>query len=260
MKLHKETIQIQHLLGQYVRDGIERKIPGVHPDRIKHYRRLVNNVVTDTMNTAFPISRAAVGPDVWTSLVDEFFTREDPGVPQLWKLPFEFYRFHLTRNTGKAIKHPYLSDLLYFEWMEIEVHVMPDREIPDFRNEGDLLKDILVVNPEYEIIQLQYPVHRYSAKLSPEHKGNYYILIYRMPDSGNVHFMDLSELHLYLLDHIVEREIPLDAIKREIALAAGIESETYLDEALNQLMAEWLQKRLILGFRNDTETSTNLKS
>jgi len=113
MKLRKDTERIQYLLGQYVRDGIEREIPGVTPGRVKHYRRLVYNTLKDTMDTAFPIARSALGAEEWDRMVHDFFSQEALQVPQIWKLPLEFYRYHTAHDTGARIGKPYLSDLLF---------------------------------------------------------------------------------------------------------------------------------------------------
>jgi hypothetical protein len=248
MKLRKDTERIQHLLGQYVRDGIDRAIPGVTPGRVKHYRRLVYNVVKDTMDTAFPIARSALGSGEWDRMVYNFFSQEELQVPQVWKLPLEFYRYHTARDTGTSIGKPYLSDLLYFEWIEIEVHTMPDRPYPQVKTDGDFLKDVLAFNPEHEIIRLKFPVHLHPAESSIPLKGDYYVMVYRMPGSGNVKFLDLTELHVYMILKMVEDRIPVASITGEIAMAAGIESETYLEQVLEQFIRELMEKKLVLGF------------
>ncbi len=248
MKLRKDTEHIQHLLGRYVRDGIDRIIPGVAPGRVKHYRRLVYNVVKDTMDTAFPIARSALAEEEWDRMVHEFFSLESLHVPQIWKLPREFYRYHAAHDTGDRIGKPYLSDLLYFEWMEIEVHTMPDRPFPEIRTEGNILSDPLAFNPEHELVRLAYPVHLHSAEQSIRLKGDYYVMVYRMPGTGNIQFLDLTELHVYMILKMIEERIPLASILGEIAQATGIESETYLEEALGQFIRELIDKKLVLGF------------
>src|SRR5210317_158344 len=115
MHLRKETITIQENLGEYCRTGHHQELPGLTPGRIHHYRRLISNVVHDTLRTAFPISVAALGEETWRLLVEEFFSSGLPQTPQVWKLPFEFYTFHASRETGQRIQRPFLEELLYFE-------------------------------------------------------------------------------------------------------------------------------------------------
>ncbi len=250
MSLREETIQIQELLGEYCRTGEEQELPGVTPGRIQHYRRLVWNVVSDTLATAFPITVAALGEDSWELLVDDFFAAGLPQTPQVWKLPFEFYRFHADRETGKRIRKRFLDDLLLFEWMEIEVHTMTDRPYPEFVAEGDLLHDRLAFNPEHEIVQLEYPVHTHPVSQATEMKGEYYALLYRLPGSGNVQFLALSVLNTYIFTRLQEADVPLNEIKGEFARVAGIESGRYLDDALKKFFGDLLDRKLILGFKS----------
>lgn len=251
MLLRKETEQIQEQFGAYCRDGNETEIPGVTPGRMHHYRRLINNVVRDAFDSAFPITLAALGESHWDLLVQDFFTGGQPKSPQIWKLPFEFYQYHATKETGTRIQKPFLDDLLYFEWMEIEVHNMPDRPYPEFTDQGNLLNDSLAFNPEHEIIKLEYPVHMHPADKTPELKGDYYTLIFRAPETGYVQFLDLSALNIYILSRLIEEDVPVRDIKGDIARATGIESDKYLDEALSKFIGDLMERKLILGFKKE---------
>lgn len=251
MKLREDTARIQNLLGEYCRTGVETEIPGVTPGRVQTYRRLVYNVVRSTMDSAYPISLAALGEAEWDSLVQDFFSNGIPQTPQIWKLPFEFYQYHASRDTGIRIQKPYLEDLLYFEWMEIEVHTMPDRPTPEYVERGNIFSDRLAFNPEYEIIRLDYPVHLFAAEESIRRKGDYYALIFRAPETGFVKFLNLSGLNTYILTRLVEDQVPLNQLKGDIATVSGIESGKYLDEALEKFIRDLMEKRLILGFHKE---------
>ena len=248
MKLHKETARIQDLLGEYCRTGEAQTIPGVTAGRIHHYRRLVYNVVRDTMDKAFPITLAALGEEPWELLVQDFFANGLPQTPQIWKLPFEFYQYHAAQETGTRIQKHYLEDLLYFEWIEIEIHTMPDKPTPNYISQGNMFMDRLAFNPEYEIVRLNYPVHLYSADDAVGLKGDYFVLIFRAPETGNVHFLNLSALNTYILTRLVEEGLPLNDLKGDIAQVAGIESGKYLDDALSKFIGDLIEKKLILGF------------
>jgi len=248
MSLRKETREIQELLGEYCRTGEERELPGVTPGRIHHYRRLVWNVVQDTLDTAFPISKTALGPESWKELVRDFFKAGLPQTPQVWKLPEEFCLYHANQETGKRIQLDCLNDLLLFEWMEIEIHTMPDRTYPQYVEQGNLFQDTMAFNPEHEIVPLQYPVHTHPVSQANGMKGDYFALLYRLPDSGNVQFLALSPLYAYIINRLYEAEVPLDELKGEFARLAGIESRRYLDDALEKFFGDLMDRKLILGF------------
>jgi uncharacterized protein len=251
MKLHEDTARIQEDLGEFCRTGSENLIPGVTPGRLHHYRRLVNNVVRDSLDSAFPISLAALGEEVWDLLVQDFFSNGMPATPQIWKLPYEFYIYHAGIETGTRLQKPYLDDLLYFEWMEIEVYNMPDRTFPVFVDKGNTLEESLAFNPEYEIVRLEYPVHMHPAEEASGLKGEYFVLIFRAPHTGYVQFINLSALNVYILTRMVEEDLPVSQLKGDIARATGIESGKYLDEALEQFITDLMDKQLILGFKTE---------
>ncbi len=251
MKLSEDTARIQEQLGKYCRTGKETKIPGVTPGRLKHYRRLVNNVVRDVLDSGYPITLASLGEELWDELVQDFFVNGQPGVPQIWRLPYEFYTYHVAKETGQRIEKLYLDDLLYFEWMEIEVYNMPDRPFPDYVKEGSALENRLAFNPEYEIIRMSYPVHMYAAAEAAGMKGDYFVLIFRSPDTGYVQFLKLSALNVYILTRLVEEDLPAALLKGDIAQVTGIESGKFMDEALEKFIAELMEKQLILGFRKE---------
>jgi len=248
MHLRKETIAIQEELGEYCRTGEERELPGITPGRIHHYRRLISNVVHDTLRTAYPITVAALGESQWEQLVQDFFTEGIPQTPQVWKLPFEFYQYHAGSESGNRMDLPFLDDLLYFEWMEIEIHTMPDRPFPEFVSEGDLFQNTLAFNPEYEILKLEYPVHTHPVREAIQMKGDHFALLYRLPESGNVQFLGLSALNAYIITRLQEEKVPLNEIKNEFARVAGIESGRYLDDALEKYLGDLLERKMILGF------------
>jgi len=249
MPLRDDTARIQEQLGAFCRNGeAAGDIPGVTPGRISHYRRLVRNVVRDALDSAFPITHAALGEPGWDVLVPEFFTEGQPQSPQIWKLPYEFYLFHVERDSAERLGKPFLDDLLYFEWIEIEVHNMPDRPYPPFSTYGDLLSDRLVFNPEFEIIRLEYPVHLHPADATPALKGEFYILVFREPETGFVRFLNLSGLNAWLITKISDGERAAEELKGELARASGIESGRFLDETLSGFLTDLKDKGLILGF------------
>ena len=128
---------------------------------------------------------------------------------------------------------------------------MPDRPIPTFVASGDLFHDRLIFNPEYEILQLQYPVHTHPVSEAVDMKGDYFALLYRLPESGHVQFLALSALNVYIFTRLQEEQLPLEEIKGEFARVAGIESGRYLDEALQQFLGDLIERKLILGFKKE---------
>ncbi len=61
MNLQKPTAKAQNQLGEYCRTGVNQNIPGVIENRLHHYRRLVFNVVKNTMHQAYPLMLQVLG-------------------------------------------------------------------------------------------------------------------------------------------------------------------------------------------------------
>lgn len=249
MKLRSDTAAIQHRLGAFCRTGRGDAIPGTVERRLKHYRRLVRNGVMNTLTQAYPITVAALPDETWEEMVDGFFINHDPASARLWKLPEEFYHYHVSSGTSDRLRLPWLNDLLVFEWTEIDVHTMPDMALPRTVSQGSFLHDPLALNPEFQLLQLEYPVHKAALREATSRKGDYFVLVYREPDTGTVHFLDLSLVHAFILMRIQETGLPLGDLKGDVLKIAEVESETYLDRFLVQFARDLHSKKVILGFQ-----------
>ena len=143
--LTPDTIEIQNKLASYCRTGEEVEIPGVSQNRLRHYRRLVKNVIHNTMKQAFPITHKLLERAEWEEMVDRFFIEHDAQTPKVWELPKEFYEYVKRSGYAKKYDRPYLDDLLYLEWIEIEVHSMPDKNPEDVKHDGNPFQDSVIV-------------------------------------------------------------------------------------------------------------------
>ena len=133
MLLKTETYQHQSKLAQYCRNGKPVAIPGTIETRLPHYRRLVFNVVKDSLEAAYPIAHSFINEKDWREMAYRFFSEHNCQTPQVWKLPFEFYEFATAGDFANKYNIPFLNDLLYFEWLEIEVYMMEDLPFPNFK-------------------------------------------------------------------------------------------------------------------------------
>lgn len=250
MILHQDTYQIQEKLGTYCKTGKEEQIPGLTPNRVRHYRRLVYNVIKGTLTQGFPLCHQVMGEEGFDSLVHKFFSEYNCQTPQIWKLPEEFYEWVIQNKISEKLNLPWLNDLLLFEWIEIEVHTMEDQIIPTASDITDLFNNLLVINPEYRLIRIEYPVHLFNIKEVENKKGNYFILISRHPETGKVYFFNLSVLHAWLFEKIADGDISVQDLIPEIATIFRIESEVVLKNNLEKVLRDLVNKKVILGAKN----------
>jgi len=246
--LRPDTIKIQQDLAMYCRSGKTPAIPGITEGRLPHYRRLVLNVVSGTISQAYPITRKVLSEKEWQESFERFFTEHDAQTPILWRLPYEFYLYIKDHDYATKFNKPWLNELLWFEWLEIAVHMMPDAKQEHYLKQGDLMNDTLVVNKDSRLIRLEYPVHLYPIAEVEERKGNYYLLIYREQESGTVRFVNLSVLHTFLLEKMLNAtQRSVKEMLPELASEFKIQDTDFLEVQLNKFLREMFDTGVILG-------------
>ncbi len=248
MLLKEQTKIIQSDFARYCRTGEEPNLPGVTDGRIDYYRRLIRNIFHDSIESAYPITYQFLDEDLWEGLVDKFIKNHDCKSPQVWKLPFEFYKYHLSKKTSEKLNIPFLNDLLLFEWTEIEIYMMPDKESDKYSELGDFEFNKVIHNPEFKIIPLTYPVHMMGPEDAGKNPGAYFLLLFRHKDSGKVEFINLSPLFVFIIEQISSTEKLLKDIIRETGKLFNINKTKELQEKTLSMINDLRTRGFILGF------------
>ena len=243
----KDTYQQQALLAEYCRNGAVPDLKGVKYENLPHYRRLVFNIASDIIETAYPITYSFLPGETWKKLVFDYFAEHKCQTTQVWKMPLEFYDYCVQKDIQSQLNLPFLNDLLYFEWLELEVHTMEDIAYPAFTSKGDVFNDKLAVNPEFKFIKLTYPVHTTAPTDLEGKEGTYFLFIYREKENGNVQFMDLSMLYTYILEQISNGELLKDVLVEANNLFQ-INNISLLKEHAEKFIADLQQRQFVLGF------------
>jgi len=246
--LKPDTIKIQQDLAMYCRTGEAVEIPGTRPERLPHYRRLVYNVVNNTMEHAFPISFEILDKQEWKELIDRFFIEHDAQTPKIWELPYEFFLYVRAHGYAEKFNKPYLNDLLYFEWVEIEVHTMQDQVNPEITKKGNLISDPIALNRDSRLIRLRYPVHMLGVNEAAEKEGNYYVFIFREVDTGTVRFVNFTVLHVYLFEKFYLNKTVVSDYIYDIARKFNLKDMQLLEKEIQRFLQELLDLGGILGF------------
>ncbi len=251
MLLKTETYQHQSKLAKYCRDGKPVEIPGTTEGRLPTYRRLVYNVVKDSLESAYPIAFSFFEEETWEEMVYQFFSEHACQTPQVWKLPFEFYEFAVEKDFAGKYQVSFLNDLLYCEWLEIEIYMMKDIPYPAHRKEGDWFNDQIILNPEHKLIRLKYPVHLKNPKdISEDQKGDYFLLLFREEDTGKVQFINLSVLFTFLIEKIIEADKKLEEIILDVIYFFGVNDEQLLRTKIIEFLNNLKEKGFVAGFKN----------
>ena len=231
---NSNTLKNQYKLAEYCRTGEITQLDGVTPNRIHHYRRLIFNIALDTLSTAYPISNKLLGQEAWKEMVDLFYRNTACTSPFVWKMAQDFHEFYEQASSFSRIKeeYPFLSDLIHFELIELEMYMMEDISVPKFSKHGSFRESQIVLHPESKIILLDYPGHTTPPKeIKPENKGQFYCLCFREPVDRKILFIDLSPFFAFVIEQLFNN-LTLEQITQQAA------------ESLKMTKAELLEKTI----------------
>jgi uncharacterized protein len=247
--LKSDTKNIQSKLADYCRTGELTLTTEVNQKHVHHYRRLVYNIIDDILESAFPLFFEYANDEMWDEMVNDFFSNHNCQTPQVWKVPGEFYEYAIEKDWSEKYKIPFLEDLLLFEWIEMDIHTMKDEVFPEYKTEGDWVKEIVVLNPEYRILTTKYPVHTTPpVQINETNAGQYFILIFRQPETGSIQFLDISVLYALAIEK-VEEEKTLTQVVDELQTVFSFPDKNVAQRHIITFLEDLKQKGFVLGYK-----------
>jgi len=244
--MYQKTASYKHQssLANYCRTGEYTPIPGVKEKNVGRYRQLIFNVVNGSLQSAYPLTYSLLGEEEWHELAHTFFSSHRCQSPLVWQMPKELYEFVVEENYPLAKKYPFLSDLLLFEWKEVEVYMMEDIEPYPFTKKR--INDAgLVLNPEIQVLSLEYPVHLKNAKeISEKDKGVYFVSLHREPETGRVLFTNMQYPHVQVIEKLAQEPVNFEELLKIFLQYAP---EEQARRALRDFVYASLDSKLFLG-------------
>lgn len=128
---------------------------------------------------------------------------------------------------------------------------MEDIQIQEHQQNGDIVNDIIIINPEFKILPLNFPVHTHSPDDASKNQGQYFALLFRDIETGNIQFMDISIWFVYVIEQLTIESKPLNSILLEAADVFGKIDTVYLQASSISFLNDMKQKGFVLGFRKD---------
>lgn len=245
-----KSMALQIDMALYCRTGVNVPETTIQ-ENTAEYRRMIFNVIKNTLKTAYPLTVQFIGKKRWKKAVHHFFENHSCKTPQVWKLPLEFYEFYIQNPFPFKKEYPQLLELLLFEWIEIEVFMMEDLPIHPFQVNNNSDKDILVPNPEIKIVPLHYPVHLKKTKtITVSDKSQYFVSVHRDYYSKEVKFNDLSYPFVVMLLKINEEKTSLSDLEN---IYKNYEPDAQkAHQTIQNFIQFSVQNNLILGYASKT--------
>lgn len=247
--MHQPTnsIQFQTALGAYAKSG-RKKPETTIPENTYQYRRLIFNNILDIICNTFPISCQYIGHQKWFKIINSFFNSHRCQTPIFWQIPKEFLDFlKLENNPLIQDFHPALTNLMELEWIELEVFMMPNENIPPFIKTGNLDKDKLVLNPELKIIPLNYPVFKKQMnEITHADYGQYFVCIHRDLNNLQAYSNELGLIQVEILIFLSQQNNSLYLIYKY--LESNPNYNQYSLNDLKNFIHFCIEKNIILGF------------
>lgn len=246
--LRKEIINYQTKLAEYCRTGVYTELPGVKQKHVHHYRRLVYNIIDDSLESSFPLMVNLITPKEWKKLVHEFFENHKCAHYQVWQMPRELITYMQDVEHELLHKYPCLENLMQFEWVECELYMMADIECKyPVNNKLDWSKP-LVLNPEMNLELVHYPVHLKNAKyISLTQKGNYFYIGHRHPQTGKVIFTNVSPALVRIIENLSLAPRLFVDVAEEVCKELQIELSPEAEVGLKSFIEKAFDNQLILG-------------
>jgi uncharacterized protein len=227
--------------------------------RWKVYRRMARARLAESIAHAFERFSEVVGPACFGELVTQFLAEAPPRSHYLRDVPGEFLRF-FEKNEMERVRAQvlpdYALDLARYEWAELETAYAYDEAAPT--EVGPLQMDaVAVLTPAHRLIDVGYPVHRLETAGHglDTCAAPFSLCLYRDPKTHQVETLELTAVTAAMLSLLEGRNMTLTEVVKKAAALVGASLDVAFVEALSTLLADLIQRGVLLGSLVSKETS-----
>ncbi len=235
-------------LEAFCKMSLQEKLQGVLSKQVLVYKDLMGTALEQTLLNAFPIARNLLKDSLWQELITTFLGSY-PHSPYFWLLPKGLSFFVRENGWNEKTGIPYLSELIDLEWMEIEVYMLPLQNFEGYYLQGDLMQDVLFINPDHRLAKYTYPVFAPSSLEKNSNPGRYDVLCFRSPKTREIRLMSLSPFYRQVMDLITIQDCTGKEAMQKAAGAFGIFLRPKIYEEGREFFQSLLSQEAILGFR-----------
>ena len=257
-----KALQLQ--FGQWLRDPEQAPMPaGIEARRMLVYRRLVRNNIDSFLSAGFPVLRKLLRAEKWRCLVDEFVAKHPAKSPYFSDMGREFVDFlalKLSDPAAAAADYPnFTYELAYYERMEVDAQFATldesYQQVAAEQAEAVIDSARWWLNSSVQLAQFQHPVAWLRVSddgepLLPEtvNSSGYVLLVYRLPTSQNVEFIQLQPLTALAISSLQQQSQAqsLAAMQCHLrSLLPQLDADV-VDQGLRQLWLDFIQRGVLL--------------
>jgi len=204
------------------------------------YRTLTRSILSDMVDTAFPICKRRIPETVWNDLTDSFIRSCPLPSPRLWEIAGNFADFHRDEQSGLRLGFPWLDDCLKMEWLELELFNRPDLPGWTYKAPTGRAGEKVSLVPDHDLLVLNYPVFRMTGP-DPEPE-TCFLLLFRDPVSLTVQFIELQPVGALAAESLRTEPGSCEDIANRISVSAGLSPDR---DAMIQLFDLFRSKNLL---------------
>lgn len=217
--MQTSNIRLNEKLALYCGDGI---IP-IFRKNLKQSKNInfdndIIKIISGSMKNAFPQTVQTISSKHWELIISDFYLTHNYKSFHFLTLPYDFYIFATESNYENKLSLPFLNDLMYYEWIVLDTKIsFQNIQKNKYSESGDFMNDIIIISPNHHIIQLTYPIHKYTPNESINQQGIYNLLIYTNQNNGQVKTIEMSDKEAYILGMIDTHKKDINTIIQELA-------------------------------------------
>lgn len=154
---------------------------------VEVYKKLVFYRFFEVVSSAYPIFNTLVDEKRLEEVISQFM-QKGSRTPLIWQFPNEFRSFIKKQKLFRDM--PYVDDLLWFEWIEIELFMKkyqkPKKEAFSYSKEYKLANNVVLKKLSFKVYERDF-----------ENRGSYFVMAYYDIATQEVIYREISEL-LYI--------------------------------------------------------------
>ena len=165
----KRLDELQRRFAAHLRDPATAPAPdGIEDRRLQVYRELFFDNMSSSLGGTFPVLRAILGTERWTTLVRDFYRDYRCQTPLFLEIPREFVEYLGDAREARPNDPPFLYELAHYEWVELALAI-DEHDLAALAADpgGDLLAGVPVLSPLAWPLAYRFPVHRLGPDFQP---------------------------------------------------------------------------------------------